>query len=171
MNEIEEKFTKEFERWEYARWGPVGLVECHETAKKAYLAGTSLSAEILSLEQRDRKRAEEKVKDLEDKLTREIANKDNLEKVDSEDIGELEKKVKELETSLGAERISVDELSLALQESEKKIKERPLCEVCWQMLEADGSCLACRLEKKVKELEELLIEERGSKELHAKCEQ
>jgi len=43
-----------------------------------------------------------------------------------------------------------------------------LCEICWQILEPDGSCLTCRLEKHIKELEAKIKELEKGIEKHRK---
>ena len=76
----------------------------------------------------------------------------------------MDEKVKELEEWLESKERIIEgyidhklELQAKIEQLRtdlKKLKgDLSLCEVCWQILETDGSCLTCRLEKRVKQLE------------------
>ena len=75
-------------------------------------------------------------------------------------IDSYEDRIKELEESVFHWKRCWDVESNYSKKRESKVKEleetlriRPICHTCWNNLEPDGSCLTCRLEKKVKELE------------------
>jgi hypothetical protein len=58
-----------------------------------------------------------------------------------------------------------EQAEVRVKELEDSLKDRKFCEVCWNNLEEDGSCITCRLEKRVRELDEGIKEHKRIKVL------
>jgi hypothetical protein len=51
---------------------------------------------------------------------------------------------------------TIKDIATLLSHIKELVREKKLCEVCFQLLEPDGSCLTCRMTERVKELKAIL---------------